>query len=67
MALMDRTPMILFSDIVADSLNGGDGDDCVVGGSGDDSLDGGAGTDVCIGGEGTNTFQTARLRLIREL
>lgn len=40
---------------VADSINAGGGNDCVLGGGGNDSLSGGQGSDVLIGGPGTDT------------
>ena len=57
---------VLVGDALANSLNGGGGndllsggggDDRLAGGDGDDTLDGGAGNDTMDGGAGNNTFR----------
>ena len=47
---------LLLGSAAGTTMNGQQGNDCVMGGGGNDTLRGGAGTDVCIGGPGTDTF-----------
>jgi hypothetical protein len=42
----------------SDSVDGQEGDDCLVAGGGNDVLTGGPGSDVCLGGPGSDAFSS---------
>jgi hypothetical protein len=51
----DESELVIGS-ILADDIDSGKGNDCILGGGGDDRFRGEQNTDVCMGGPGTDSF-----------
>ena len=47
---------LMFGTATGETINGGNGNDCIVGGGGNDTLNGGPGNDILLGGDGDDSL-----------